>query len=233
MTDEIGKVRAILTAAEVVDLPDGLRGDEADAGPDADQNPDPHPDADPYDGMEPDFTPDGPPPAESGSVDPDRLRAASVLPINDLGNAQRFVVHFGTDVMFVPRVGWHVWDGRVWGIDPDMTATRRKAQRLSDLVLAEVPYLLLSGDKMAQIARERDLRDEIDTLRAQRDDDGKLPDEIEARVRRIEAELSSVEKLKTSLSKIRTAPRHLSVGRCRTFGPCPRPPDDQDHGGGL
>lgn len=199
MTDKIDKVRAILAAAEAVDLPDGM----GESG----GHDDPYPDADPYDGMEPDFTPDGPPGGDLAAIDADKLRAASNLPINDLGNGQRFVLHFGADVMFVPRVGWHVWDGRVWAVDPDMIAARRKAQRLSELVLAEVPYLVLSDDKMAQIARERDLRDEIDTLRAQRDDDGKLPDEVEAKIRRIDGELSSVEKLKTSLSKIRTAHR--------------------------
>lgn len=208
--DPIGKVRAILDAAEPVSMPDNLSQDAGDdpgpyePGP-YDTGPDSHPDADPYAGMELDFTPDGPP--GDGPVDADKLRAASLLPINDLGNGQRFVLHFGADVMFVPRVGWHVWDGRVWAVDPDMIAARRKAQRLSELVLAEVPYLVLSDDKMRQIARERELRDQIDALMGEREDDGKLPDAAHDQARRIEAEIATIEKLKGSLSKIRTAHR--------------------------
>jgi putative DNA primase/helicase len=140
--------------------------------------------------------PDGP--------DPDILRAASLLPINDLGNGQRFVLHFGRDVMFVPRVGWHVWDGRVWEVDPDMIRARAKAQRLSALVLAEVPYLVLSDDRMAQIAREADLRAERDTLELQRDDDGKLSDVAESRISRIKGELATIEGHRNTLSKLRT-----------------------------
>ena len=190
-------VRATLAQAEDVDLPDGMTAPLPDT--------EPHHDADPYDGMEPDYTPDGP--ADGDPVDADKLREASALPINDLGNAQRFVLHFGVDVIHVPRVGWHVWDGRVWAVDPDMVATRRKAQRLSDLVLAEVPYLILSDEKMAAIAQEAALKAERATLDAARDEEGKLPEDVQARITRIGHELAGIEGLKATLSKIRTAHR--------------------------
>jgi putative DNA primase/helicase len=184
-------VRAILTSPQDVSLPEDMvphpRDEEG------------HPDADPFDGAEPDFTPEGFDPVTAES---DRLRAAAALPINDLGNGQRFVLHFGEDVMFVPRVGWHVWDGRVWAVDPDMIATRRKAQRLSELVLAEVPYITLPEGKMMQIAAEQSLRSEIEGLAGESEDGAN-----EGRIRQLEAQLSSIERLKVSLSKIRTAHR--------------------------
>jgi putative DNA primase/helicase len=201
MTGGIDKVRGILGAPEDVDLPEGMTAPHPDAGADA------SPDADPYQGMEPDFTPDGPPPPEAGGFDPEKLREASTFPINDLGNSQRFVLHFGEDCMHVPRVGWHVWDDRVWQVDPDMVATRRKAQRLSDLVLAEVPYLLLSPEKMNHIAEERRWQDEKAALEQQKDEDGKLSAETLALLALIEHELRSISSLKLSLSKIRTAHR--------------------------
>lgn len=196
MSNGLKAVQDTLSKVEDVDLPDGMTAPH----PDAEEG---HHDADPYAGMEPDFTPDGP--ADGGGAD--KLRNASTYPINDLGNGQRFVLHFGEDVIFVPRVGWHVWDGKVWQVDPDMIASRRKAQRLSELVLAEVPYLVLSDDKMRMIAEERDLVSERDALELQRDDEGKLSDVAASRIERIKHELMSIEGLKTSLSKIRTAHR--------------------------
>lgn len=197
----IDGVRRVLSQAEDVDLPEGLTVPHPDTGPDTDAD---YADADPFAGMEPDYTPDGPAPDTS---DADKLRAASALPINDLGNGQRLVLHFGPDLIFVPRVGWHVWDGRVWQVDPDMIQTRRKAQRLSELVLAEVPYLVLSDEKMAALAREADLRAELSALDLQRDDEGKLSDVASSAIRRIEGEIATIETLKSSLSKFRTAHR--------------------------
>jgi putative DNA primase/helicase len=33
---------------------------------------------------------------------------------NDLGNAERLKARFGSDLMYVGNIGWHVWDGRRW-----------------------------------------------------------------------------------------------------------------------
>lgn len=198
MTDtDIDSVRRVLADAQDVSLPEDMQAPHR-------EEVEGHPDADPYAGLEPDFTPDGPPPEGS---DADKLRLAATYPINDLGNGQRFVLHFGEDLMFVPRVGWHVWDGGVWAIDPDMIASRRKAQRISDLVVAEVPYLILSDDKMQMIGEERTLKQEREQLESQTDEDGKHSAETQAQIKRITQELSVIDGYKTSLSKIRTAHR--------------------------
>ena len=193
-TRGLDEVRRIMSAPEDIDLPEDMTAPHPDAAP--------HHDDDPYDGMEPDFGVDA-----AGSTDVDLFREASKLPINDLGNAMRFVLHFGQDVIYVPRVGWHVWTGAVWQVDPDMTAVRRKAQQLSELVLAEVPYLTLSDDKMLQIAQERELQMEREALELQRDDEGKLSDVAQSRIKRIGVEIEAIGSLKLSLSKIRTAHR--------------------------
>jgi putative DNA primase/helicase len=204
MADGIDGVRKVLSTPENVDVPPDLAKTPAQ-GYDRD---DPGPDeADLEAGdFEREHGDGGDPPPPNGP-DPEKLRKAALLPINDLGNGQRFVLHFGDDVIFVPRVGWHVWDERVWQVDPDMIKARSKAQRLSELVLAEVPYLLLSDEKMRHIGQERDLKAERETIELQRDDDGKLSDVSESRLNRIAMELASIEKLKVSLSKIRTAHR--------------------------
>jgi putative DNA primase/helicase len=184
-------VRAVLSQAQDVSLPDDMAPHHGDQ--------DPHPDADPYEGMEPDFTPHG---FEPSTAEADKLAIAAALPINDLGNGQRFVLHFGEDVMFVPRVGWHVWDGRVWAVDPDMIATRRKAQELPGLVVAEVPYITLPEPQMIQIAQAPRLRSEIEALAS----DDEIADR-DMQINRLQSELVAIDRLKTSLSKIRTAHR--------------------------
>jgi putative DNA primase/helicase len=208
MTADTEAVAAILAGAEDVDLPPELADRPV---PETDpQDPGPDPDDMGYD-REPDHGDDGGSGGGGGDGSDlptsEALRKAAGFPINDLGNGQRFVLHFGEDVMFVPRVGWHVWDARVWQVDPDMIATRKKAQRLSDLVLREVPYIVLSDEKMATIARGDALREELFALSKERGEDGKVPDEVDAKIRRIEGELRTIETLRASLSKIRTAHR--------------------------
>ena len=208
MTADTEAVARILADAEDVDLPEGLgKAPHPDTGEDGRDDGDPGPG--PEDGdLEPDHGLDGEDlPPGLDPVDPDLLRKAAAFERNDLGNGQRLVLHFGEDLMFVPRVGWHVWDARVWQVDPDVIATRRKAQRLSELVLRETPFIVLSDEKMAAIAKGDALRGELAEAQAGRDEDGKLSDEAEAKVRRIEGELRTIEVLRASLSKIRTAHR--------------------------
>lgn len=205
----IDTLRDLMARAEDIAPPEAST-EQPDAAPLPDDDAQHH-DCDPYDGMEPDLSPpsgtDGGGMDGDGGSEVDLLRRAAAFPINDLGNGQRFVLHFGEDLMFVPRVGWHVWDGRVWQIDPDMIATRKKAQRLSDLVLAEVPYLNLSAEKMALIAQAAELGAERDLLSGQTDDDGEVPKAVKAQIKRIESDLAPILVLKDSLSKIRTAHR--------------------------
>lgn len=46
-------------------------------------------------------------------------------PLTDLGNAERLVDDHRADLRYVPRVGWHVWDGLRWGRDEDGELVRR------------------------------------------------------------------------------------------------------------
>lgn len=203
MTADTDRVAQILANPEDVDLPEGLAAQaKGPAGDPEDQGPE---ESDLEAGDFERGHGDEPPPP--GGPDPDKLRAAANLPINDLGNGQRFVLHFGEDVIFVPRVGWHVWDGRAWQIDPDMILARAKAQQLSNLVLAEVPFIVLSDEKMQQIAKERALRQEVREIEAKRDEHGKLPDDLGDQLYRLDMQIGAIEKLKVSLSKIRTAHR--------------------------
>lgn len=76
--------------------------------------------------------------------------ACAVLPLNDYGNGKRFTAYFGEDILFIPRVGWFVWDGRVWAQDDDTLEVRRVAQRVSDKVSKEAEFIRLEDWEIAQ-----------------------------------------------------------------------------------
>lgn len=47
----------------------------------------------------------------------DHLRTAATFGMHDDGNALRLLERFGSELMFVPGAGWHVWDGKRWKRD--------------------------------------------------------------------------------------------------------------------
>ena len=104
-------------------------------------------DDDPFAGLDPLGAEPAPEPElpDDGAEMADRLRRAGGQPLNDYGNGQRFVIHFGADTMFVPRVGWFTWADTHWAKDEDQLAVRRAAQRLSDLIAKEVPHIVWRG----------------------------------------------------------------------------------------
>lgn len=114
--DKIARVRAVLDAAEDVDLPEGM------VAPTSEEE---SPGAQDYghDGIDP-----GPPPAEEEN--PPEKRCVD-FPLNDVGNGMRMIEHFGRDLVYVARVGWHLWTGTRFLIDPDEIAVRRMAHKLS------------------------------------------------------------------------------------------------------
>lgn len=118
MTDPVDQVRALMDQAEEVDMPEGMDRPEDDG---MDMPPAPPP-----------ADPEGPPPPEQD---------CAAYPLNDFGNAQRFVRHFGDDVMFVPRVGWFVWVGTHWQLDDDLIEVRAKAQALAEKIALETWYI--------------------------------------------------------------------------------------------
>ncbi|MBD3785647.1 MAG: hypothetical protein IE922_01575 [Sphingomonadales bacterium] len=140
---EVDRVRAVMDRAEEVSLPEDMIGASAPAADDPGE----------WDGVEPDVGAggDGPAPPDrgDGEAEPPEARCAK-LPLNDFGNGQRFLEHHGDDVCNVPRVGWHLWTGTRWQLDPDEIAVRRLAQGVSSLIAKETRYLDL-GERQQEI----------------------------------------------------------------------------------
>lgn len=102
------------------------------------------------------------PPGPSDEASP--LDRSARLPLNDYGNGQRLMVHFGEDLMFVPRLGWHAWTGKVWAQDFDGMGVRRIAHRVPPLILEESVRLSLSARDKEILRAARDGADALTAL---------------------------------------------------------------------
>lgn len=199
MTADLETVRALMGQAEDVDLPDGMdlpEDDDAGSGQDSDAP-----------AMDGDAGPDGP---AADGPDPETIRRAAAYPLNDYGNGQRFILYFGDDVIWVPRVGWYAWNGRLWQKDPDEIAVRRKAQAIGGLIEREIPYIVLSDRQMALLAEERALADERKGLSETRGDDGKVTPEAQARIDAIDVKMRAIGDLRKKLGDVRKAHRSFA-----------------------
>ncbi len=103
---------------------------------------------------------DAPPrtPDQNGADIPPIEAEGAKLPLNDTGNGRRLALYHGVDIMPVPRVSWFVWDGRRWARDQDNLAVRRRAQKIQERIIAEIPYLRLEDWQARELAAEADLR---------------------------------------------------------------------------
>ncbi|ABL69094.1 hypothetical protein EO213_12880 [Paracoccus denitrificans] len=123
--DALGQVRAVMSNAEEVDLPEGMEP-EASAGDGDSQSP----------GT----------PSEGQADDP--FSDCAQYPLNDHGNGQRYARHYRDELIYVPRYGWHVWTGQRWQKDEDGIEVRRRAQMLGELISREIPHLRLEDWQM-------------------------------------------------------------------------------------
>lgn len=151
-------VRAVLNQTQDVDLPDSMT-----TAPHPDDPPDPQSDDDPCQGMEPDRLAYGPAPHWIHDPTPPMQRAAAE-PMNDVGNGKRLQIHFGRDLMYVPRVGWYCWTGQLWKLDPDELMVRALAQRIGPLIEGETEFLTVPAEEAAMMARRDTLTVRIGVL---------------------------------------------------------------------
>lgn len=145
--DAVDQVRAVMQSAEDVDLPEGMGGEDN------------------QDGFPDDYTPPPPPPDESAAGDEpeDPISRSSREPLNDLGNGNRFRIHFGENILFVSQVGWFVWDGARWKRDPEISRDcspliRARAHKMSGMIEKEIDWLQPSKRDRQLLAKERELR---------------------------------------------------------------------------
>ncbi|QIR85023.1 phage/plasmid primase, P4 family [Paracoccus sp. AK26] len=186
MTDGIEEIRAIMAEPESIDLPDGM-----DVPADDGSDPGPQPD---------DRGPDDGSPAPPDAEGDDLPRECASLPLNDFGNGQRFVRHFGDDVIYVPRVGWFVWSGQRWEQDPDEIEVRRHAQQLGGLIEKEIPHLALDEWQNLLLAEAPQVRVRLREVEDLIDAGGEGVEEARAERDKLESKLHQIEATKRLLS---------------------------------
>jgi putative DNA primase/helicase len=150
---------------------------------------------------------DDTPPAPPGDDDPFAalLPEGAAFPLNDDGNGRRFALYFGRDLMFVPDVGWFVWNGKVWAKDATEIEVRRLSQQVAPLVDREVWHLFLPESQMALIERKRELLAERAPLVLA------TGGEDQARRDQIDAQLAEVARFEKRLGDLRAAHRRFAV----------------------
>lgn len=106
------------------------------------------------------------------SADSDRLWRSIAQPQNDVGNAQRLLIWFGDEVMYVRDVGWHKWTGTHWEREGGEEHATRCAQIVSELIDIEADEMSVSKreqfilDEAEGISRETEDKDEKRALAA-------------------------------------------------------------------
>jgi len=161
--DKIARVRAVLDAAEDVDLPEGMVAPASEEESPGAQDYG-------YDGLDP-----GPPPVEEEN--PPEKRCVD-FPLNDVGNGMRMIEHFGLDLVYVARVGWHLWTGTRFLIDPDEISVRRMAHKLSELIAKETWHMPISEEDSTILADGEEAQRELNELGVIRPKD-RTPDQID------------------------------------------------------
>ncbi len=155
-------------------------------------------------GYEPDpRTPQDEPPLDP-EVDPaeELARRCALYPLNDFGNGKRFTAYFGENTLFIPRVGWFVWDGRVWAQDDDQLEVRRVAQQVSAKVTAEAEFIRLEDWEAAQVADGELAREAAAEIRDNTTARNRT-DEEKARLKDFDDQVERADELKKKLAKMR------------------------------
>lgn len=198
MTDGLDTVRDILASPEEVDLPEEVVPPSTGEGADGDS---PGTQSAGWDGVDPGGPPH--PPGDDGATsEPPEARCAR-FPLNDYGNGLRLVEHFGEDLIYVPRVGWFVWTGQRWQLDPDGIEVRRKAHKLTDLIAREIWHIPMSEADSRALSEAEDVEailNEIGVIPVKDRSDDQLQ------------QLLAAQKLKSAADEVRDR-RDKSVGR--------------------
>lgn len=156
----------------------------------------------------PDYGDMPPPPFGDGADQPPEARGA-LLPLNDTGNGQRFALYCGDDAMYVPRVGWHIWDSKRWKLDPDGIAVRRHAQTIHECVAKEIPHLQLTSIEQRRVDKLDDVRAALAALER-----GEVDLDAEAALKRKQELMDQRDDLHSKLwGKGGTRQRHLTFAK--------------------
>ncbi len=85
-------------------------------------------------------------------------------PLNDTGNSQRLLAHFGRDMLHVREVGWHIYDGRRWCREGGDEQAVLWAQRTAARIALEADELTMTPSERMAVERAGEAEGQLDTL---------------------------------------------------------------------
>jgi putative DNA primase/helicase len=108
------------------------------------------------------------PAAPQAPADPEEAIEAkcALLPQNDFGNGRRLTAYYGEDMIFVPRVAWFMWSGKLWQQDEDLLRVRGLAQKVAARITAEAEFIDLEDWERDQMELRPAARDTLRNLEA-------------------------------------------------------------------
>lgn len=135
--------------------------------------------------------------------DPDEAltNECALHPLNDFGNGKRFKGYYGSECLFVPRVSWFVWEGRLWAQDDDQLEVRRFAQKVSAKIAREAQYIRLEEWEEMQVEAGDQAREEVAEIKETAA--SKRTDEQKARLRDLQKVVDRSDDLKKKLASLR------------------------------
>ncbi len=150
---------------------------------------------------------DGRDPPPYAEEEPPLPAGAWNLPLNDTGNGQRVVHYHGRDFIWVPRVGWFVWDSRRWKRDADNIEVRRLLQQLQFRIAEEIEYIALDDWQRALIERIPSLADRMNAIEEAAKPQDRSPEQRKE-LRELRDEYARAEAARDALSGMRKAHRN-------------------------
>jgi putative DNA primase/helicase len=131
------------------------------------------------------------------------LIKCAAQPLNDTGNGQRLLIHFGDQLLNVAAVGWHTWIETHWSRQGGDEAIVSFAQRCASLISAEADVLTYDSVEQADIDSAEEAARLLRSVNRS--------EQSERQVRQFEARISAGKAAKAALAKRKVKRQEFAV----------------------
>lgn len=137
----------------------------------------------------------------------EQIRANASEPPTDIGNGRRFLTMQGQDALYVPNMGWFLFDGTRWKQCEDLDPVRIRAHRTAETIELEAQFFLPSKAQAA-ILEAADLAvEDITPLEKKRRAKEKLTPDQTAQLYALQATIDEGKAVRERLAKGKEARR--------------------------
>jgi putative DNA primase/helicase len=79
------------------------------------------------------------------AAEEDRKKVAEQFEQSDKGNALQLIDEFGDVIIYVPKIGFHIWNGKAWAVDVESLKVQHLALKAMDTLKVEIADQLRSA----------------------------------------------------------------------------------------